>query len=238
MWTVGHSTRSIEEFIGLLKVPGIQMLVDVRRFPASRRYPQFDNTALAQSLDAAGISYQHMVGLGGRRSSRPDSINLGWRNAGFRGYADHMLTQEFQTAIEELMALVRNSTSFLPTHPERIETRYVPISPAHPERRLTRPPQACQDRPLSQRTRSAPISPAHPEHVETRSAPRTVIMCAEAVPWRCHRWLISDTLLVHGWTVVHILSAANTQIHTVTSFAKQTDGHLIYPEETHRPTLF
>ena len=176
MWTIGHSTRSIEEFIGLLKIHGITLLVDVRRFPASRRYPHFNGTDLAQSLEAAGIAYQHMPALGGRRPGRPDSANLGWRNAGFRGYADYMQTEEFQRAIEELMAY---GTS---TH--------------------------------------------------------KVIMCAEAVPWRCHRWLISDALLVHGWTIVHILSTKKTQIHTVTPFAKQTDGRLIYPAETQHPTLF
>ena len=104
MWTIGHSTRSIEEFIGLLKSHGITLLVDVRRFPASRRYPHFNGTDLARSLDAAGIASQHMPTLGGRRPGRPDSGNLGWRNAGFRGYADYMQTDEFQRAIEELMA--------------------------------------------------------------------------------------------------------------------------------------
>ena len=176
MWTIGHSTRSIEEFVALLKATNIKMLVDVRRFPGSRHYPHFNSPALAQSLETAGIQYQHMPALGGRRPGRPDSANLGWRNAGFRGYADHMQTDEFQRAIEELMAYGTST--------------------------------------------------------------RKVIMCAEAVPWRCHRRLISDALLVHGWTIVHILSTKKTQIHTVTPFAKQTDGQLIYPAETQHPTLF
>jgi uncharacterized protein (DUF488 family) len=176
IFTIGHSTRSIDEFIDLLKAHGITLLVDVRRFPASRRYPHFNSTNLAQSLEAAGLEYHHMPGLGGRRPTTPESINLGWRNAGFRGYADHMQTEEFCGALEELM-----------------------------------------------------------RYGETK---RTAIICAEAVPWRCHRWLISDALLVHGWTIVHILSTKKTQIHTVTPFAKQTEGRLIYPAETQHPTLF
>ena len=176
MWTIGHSTRSIDEFIDLLSEHKIRLLVDVRRFPASRRYPHFNGADLARSLGAADIAYQHMPALGGRRPGRPDSANLGWRNAGLRGYADHMQTEEFWGALEGLMGYGMSK--------------------------------------------------------------RTAIMCAEAVPWRCHRWLISDALLVHGWTIVHILSTKKTQIHTATAFAKQTDGRLIYPAETQHPILF
>jgi uncharacterized protein (DUF488 family) len=176
LWTIGHSTHSVEEFLQLLAVWKIETLVDVRRFPGSRRHPQFNDTVLAQSLAAAGIIYQPLPQLGGRRPSRPDSINLGWRNAGFRGYADYMQTEEFQRGIDALIAYSTGT--------------------------------------------------------------RTVIMCAEAVPWRCHRWLISDALLVQGWTVAHILSTKKTQMHTVTPFAKQAEGRLMYPAETQHPTLF
>ncbi|MGH7258563.1 MAG: DUF488 family protein [Nitrospiraceae bacterium] len=193
LWTIGHSTHSVEDFLGLLAVWKIETLVDVRRFPGSRRHPQFNDSVLARSLAAAGIIYQPLPQLGGRRPSRPDSINLGWRNAGFRGYADYMQTEEFQRGIEELIALVRNSPSF---------------------------------------------SPARPERAETCSFPRTVIMCAEAVPWRCHRWLLSDAMLVQGRTIVHILSTKKTQIHTVTAFAKLEEGRLSYPAEIQHPTLF
>ena len=176
LWTIGHSTHSIEDFLGLLAAWEISTLVDVRRFPGSRRHPHFNDTALAQSLATAGLAYQPLPQLGGRRPSRPDSINLGWRNAGFRSYADYMQTKEFWEGLEELMVCGKNQ--------------------------------------------------------------RTVIMCAEAVPWRCHRWLISDALVVHGWTVVHILSTKKTQLHTVTAFAKQEEGRLMYPAETQQPTLF
>lgn len=176
IFTIGHSTRSIEEFIDLLKAHSIKLLVDVRRFPASRRYPHFNQATLARSLETAGIDYRHMTALGGRRPSKPDSINLGWRNAGFRGYADYMQTEEFWGAVEEIM-------------------RYG-------ERK------------------------------------RTAIMCAEAVPWRCHRNLISDALVIRGRPVSHILSASKVDHHTLTSFAKVSEQKLLYPAETGQPSLF
>jgi uncharacterized protein (DUF488 family) len=184
IWTIGHSTRSIEDLIDLLKAYGIQLLVDVRRYPASRRYPHFNAANLFSSLGAEGIGYRHAPDLGGRRPSKPDSINCGWRNAGFRGYADYMQTKEFQRACEELTA------------------------------------------------------PARPERAQTHPVPRTVIMCAEAVPWRCHRFLISDALVVRGWQVLHILSRARTEPHVLTSFAQLSDDRLIYPAETGHPSLF
>ena len=193
IWTIGHSTRSIEEFIDLVKGAGIRSLVDVRRFPASRRYPHFNGPSLAECLRDAGIRYQHMPALGGRRPSRSDSPNIGWRNAGFRGYADYMQTDEFCSALEELMG--------------RAETR------------------------------PSPISPAHPGRAETRPCP-TAIMCAEAVPWRCHRNLISDALVIRGWRVLHILSAKRIDRHTLTSFAHVSGHKLLYPAELHQPSLF
>ncbi len=105
VWTVGHSTRSAEEFVQILLAHGIQLLVDVRSFPGSRRYPQFNRAALAESLAAAGITYKHEPRLGGRRSPRVDSHNTAWRNASFRAYADHMETEEFRAGLEELLEL-------------------------------------------------------------------------------------------------------------------------------------
>ncbi len=192
-FTIGHSTRSIGEFLDLLQKNSIEFLVDVRRFPASRRYPHFNGPSLARSLQDAGIRYQHMPALGGRRPSRSDSPNIGWRNAGFRGYADYMQTDEFCSALEELMG--------------RAETR------------------------------PSPISPAPPGRAETRPCP-TAIMCAEAVPWRCHRNLISDALVIRGWRVLHILSAKRIDRHTLTSFAQVCDHKLLYPSGLTQPSLF
>lgn len=169
LWTIGHSTRPIEEFIGLLQASGVQLLADVRTIPFSRRNPQFNQEALAQSLRKAGLQYRHMPGLGGRRKSQPDSVNVGWRNQGFRGYADYMQTGEFRDALEELM-------------------------------------MAGQSLPAA-------------------------IMCAEAVPWRCHRTLISDVLVSRGWTVQHIISAGPVNNHMLTPFAKPEEGRLTYPSE-------
>jgi uncharacterized protein (DUF488 family) len=103
LWTVGHSTRAQEELIGLLAQNSIQVLADVRRYPASRRYPHFNREALQRALPAAGIDYVWMPELGGRRAPRKDSTNTAWRNAGFRGYADYMETDPFRAAIESLL---------------------------------------------------------------------------------------------------------------------------------------
>ena len=105
IWTVGHSTRSIEEFNQILTSHQIKTLVDLRTFPGSRRYPQFNKPELAESLEAIGIQYVHQPKLGGRRKARPDSKNTAWNNEGFRGYADHMETPEFQQGIDELLKL-------------------------------------------------------------------------------------------------------------------------------------
>jgi uncharacterized protein (DUF488 family) len=159
----------IEDFIGLLLTHGIQLLADVRTIPFSRRNPQFHQETLAQSLREAELQYRHMPALGGRRKSRSDSVNVGWRNRGFRGYADYMQTQEFWDALEDLITVGQSLT--------------------------------------------------------------VAIMCAEAVPWRCHRSLISDALVSRGWTVRHIISAYSLQTHTLTPFAKLDQGRLIYPAE-------
>ena len=165
--TVGHSTRSIAEFVVLLRAHGVDRLVDVRTVPRSRHNPQFNGDALAASLAAESIGYSHVAALGGLRSPRPGSINGGWRNRSFQGYADYMQTAPFADAVTALIALAEHE--------------------------------------------------------------RVAIMCAEAVPWRCHRSLIADALSIRGIPVEHILSATRTQPHTLTPFA-QVQGMLItYP---------
>jgi uncharacterized protein (DUF488 family) len=103
IWTIGHSTRTIDEFISLLKENGVKLLADVRAWPGSKRYPQFNKDALAESLNAHGIRYGHFPELGGKRKSKPDSPNTAWRNTSFRGYADYMETEQFQKGIERLL---------------------------------------------------------------------------------------------------------------------------------------
>ena len=103
IWTIGHSTRAIDEFISLLEENEIKLLADVRAWPGSKRYPQFNKDALAESLNAHGIGYEHFPELGGKRKSKPDSRNTAWRNASFRGYADYMETEQFQKGIERLL---------------------------------------------------------------------------------------------------------------------------------------
>jgi uncharacterized protein (DUF488 family) len=105
VWTVGHSTRSGEEFIQILRAQGVEVLVDVRTFPGSRRYPQFNREALSETLKESGIEYRHEPRLGGRRKARPDSRNSAWRNEQFRGYADHLETEEFKNGVRELLEL-------------------------------------------------------------------------------------------------------------------------------------
>ncbi len=168
LWTVGHSTRPLEEFLELLQAHGIRTLADVRIIPYSRHNPQFHTATLAQALQATDIQYCHILALGGRRKARPDSPNLGWRNEMFRGYADYMETAPFQVGLAELLQL-------------------------------------------------ADTGP-------------TAIMCAEAVPWRCHRSLIADALVVRGWTVRHILTSAKADPHQLTPFAEWKHGILSYPK--------
>lgn len=167
LWTVGHSTRSISEFLPLLQRYEIRLLIDVRTIPRSRHNPQFNIDILAKSMADAQIGYRHAAVLGGLRKAKKDSINLGWRNLSFRGYADYMQTDEFQRALEELMADVR-------------------------------------------------LQP-------------TAIMCAEAVPWRCHRTLIADALMSRGWTVRHIMSHTKSDEHTLTTFAVIEHERVTYP---------
>jgi uncharacterized protein (DUF488 family) len=165
IYTVGHSTHSIDEFIDLLKAHAIDAIVDVRRFPGSRRYPHFGGDALRRFLAKAGIGYRHAAELGGRRTAARDSRHTAWRSASFRAYADHMETPEFQDEIVQLI----------------------------------------DDIPTA----------------------RQAIMCAEAVPWRCHRQLISDSLTAHGIEVLHILSPARADVHTLTPFARVLDNGMV-----------
>jgi uncharacterized protein (DUF488 family) len=173
VWTIGHSTRALDELIALLRAHGVAAVADVRRFPRSRRHPHFDTDALAQSLPAAGLAYRHHPGLGGFRRARPDSRNLGLRNASFRGYADYMGTEEFARHLDALL-------------------------------------------------KGAIAAP-------------TAIMCAEAVPWRCHRSLIADALVARGVEVRHILGPARAEPHALTAGARVAGGRVIYPGE---PDLF
>ncbi len=167
IFTIGHSTHSLEEFVDMLKAHDIAQLVDVRTIPKSRRVPQFNAESLSAALPKLGIAYFHLKTLGGLRHAKKDSVNTGWRNASFRGYADYMATHEFQQGIERLLKLAR--------------------------------------------------------------AKRTVIMCAEAVPWRCHRSLIGDALLVRGAHVEDVLSATSSREHELTPFAKVHGLEITYP---------
>ena len=168
IYTIGHSTRSLDDFLALLERSRIECLIDVRAFPGSRRHPQFNKEALARSLGEHGIAYVHMPTLGGRRRARPDAPPTAWRNEGFRGYADYMRTPDFHRALDELIA-----------------------------------------------------------HAAER---RTVIMCSEAVPWRCHRTLISDALHARRVSVEHILDRG-TSTHALTSFAVVQNGEVTYPAQ-------
>ena len=167
--TVGHSTRTLAEFVALLAAHSVSLLMDVRTIPRSRHNPQFNRDTLPLALELAGIGYSHVAGLGGLRRTHPGSLNMGWRNVSFRGYADYMQTDEFA---ENLAGLI-----------------------------------------------------------EQTSCDRIALMCAEAVPWRCHRSLIADALVVHGVRALEITSATRVQEHRLTSFAKVDGMHITYPPE-------
>jgi uncharacterized protein (DUF488 family) len=168
VFTIGHSTRPIEEFIELLNRNGVALLADIRTIPKSRHNPQYWQDALQESLAEAGIDYAYLPGLGGRRRARPDTVNTAWRNASFRGYADHMQTEEFAHELERLIDLSR----------ERM----------------------------------------------------TAIMCAEAVPWRCHRSLVADALVVRGIEVLDIMSATSARPHVLRDWAHVEGTTITYPE--------
>lgn len=167
VFTIGHSARPIADFIALLRAYAIERLADIRSIPRSRHNPQFNADALAVSLPAAGIDYVPMPALGGLRHPHKNSVNTGWRNASFRGYADYMQTPAFEAALEMLMCMAREK--------------------------------------------------------------RVAIMCAEAVPWRCHRSLVADALGVRGVPAVEILSASSYRMHALTPFAQVEGTRLSYP---------
>ncbi len=167
VYTIGHSTREKEKFLGMLKAHGIRLLIDVRTIPKSRKVPQFNRDRLEEYLRKNKIMYLHMPELGGLRRALKNSINTGWRNASFRGYADYMQTEEFWKGMDKLL--------------------------------------------------------------KTAAGEKSAIMCAEALPWRCHRSLIADALLMKGAKVFHILSASSLLEHRMTKFAKVRNGKIIYP---------
>ncbi len=169
IFTIGHSNRTIEEFVALLKAHGIEEVVDIRTIPRSAHNPQFSKEQLAESLEKSGIQYQHLEKLGGLRHATKDSVNLGWRNLSFRGFADYMSTPDFDEGLASLTRIAQTK--------------------------------------------------------------RTAIMCAEAVPWRCHRSLVADALTLQKWTVRHIQSKKTAREHNPTPFLRIRAGKIMYPEE-------
>ena len=167
IFTIGHSTRPIDEFIGLLHANGVERLIDIRTIPKSRHNPQFNSDSLAATLKEAKIDYVHLKELGGLRRARSDSPNTGWRNASFRGYADYMQTEEFAKALAHAIKLAGEKPSAL--------------------------------------------------------------MCAEAVPWRCHRSLVADALNIRGFDILEIVSASPPKPHKLTPFASVRGTRITYP---------
>ena len=166
IWTLGHSNHPIERFIQILHAHNIDIVLDVRRFPASRKWPHFNAASLAESLPAAGIGYVGLPELGGRRKPRPDSPHTAWRVEAFRGYADFMDTPEFAAGSRKVEALA--------------------------------------------------------------AASRAAVMCAEALPWRCHRSLIADAFVARGWEVWDIFSEKEARRHELPEFARVADGRITY----------
>jgi len=171
--TIGHSNRSLEEFVALLKAHGADLVVDVRKMPRSRANPQFNIDALPAALREVGVDYVHIPGLGGLRRRVKESPNGGWRNASFRAYADYMLTPEFEGALDEMLS------------------------------------------------RSAAAVPA--------------LMCAEAVPWRCHRSLIADALVVRGIAVEDIIGGSRASRHVLKPWARVEGTRITYPPQAEEP---
>ncbi len=168
IFTIGHSTRTWKEFLAILRAHGIRRVVDVRSVPRSRRNPQFNRNILAEKLRSARIGYVHLPRLGGLRHARADSLNTGWRNSSFRGFADYMQTPEFEAGLKRLIKLAKQNNSAL--------------------------------------------------------------LCAEAVPWRCHRSLIADALIVRGIPVADIIGPHRASLHELTSFARVQGHRIIYPQ--------
>lgn len=169
VYTIGHSTRTLDEFLNILKSYGVQELVDIRTVPKSRHNPQYNTDLLADSLNKHHIGYIHIKELGGFRKPRADSPNKGWQHPAFRGFADYMQTPGFEEGLSHLLKI------------------------------------------------------AHQK--------KTVIMCAEAVPWRCHRRLIGDALVIRGIKVIDIFTATESRPHIVTPGALVEGTHITYPEK-------
>jgi uncharacterized protein (DUF488 family) len=167
IYTIGHSTRAIDELVAMLRAQGVERVVDVRTIPGSRHNPQFNRDVLGKALRNRRLGYRHMKALGGLRRARPDSKNTGWRNASFRGFADYMQTPAFDEALQRLIELAREKP--------------------------------------------------------------TAIMCAEAVPWRCHRSLIADALVAGGYQVRDIIGTTSVKRHVLTPFAEVAGQHVTYP---------
>ncbi len=166
IFTVGHSNKPLADFLSLLRAHGIRRILDVRRFPGSRRWPHFGAARLAQGLGAEGIDYVGLSELGGRREPREESPHTSWRVAAFRGYADFMDTPEFASGLAEVERLASEEVSSL--------------------------------------------------------------MCAEALPWRCHRSLIADALVVRGWEVRDAISEGEARVHRLPEFARVEGARLVY----------
>ncbi len=178
MLTIGHSTRTFEEFVQLLIAYGVTLLIDVRTVPRSRHNPQFNKESMPDSLKHYGIKYLHIPEIGGLRRPKPNSVNMAWKNASFRGYADYMQTKEFTEALLKIMALAREN--------------------------------------------------------------RVALMCAEALPWRCHRSLISDALVARHVRVGHIISLTSCLNHELNEMAHVEGYTVTYPlynKETPQKTL-
>jgi len=169
IYTVGHSTHTFEELVAILRAHGVERLVDVRTIPRSHHNPQFNRQTLSKALHNRHLSYRHMKSLGGLRHTRRDSINTGWRNASFRGFADYMQTQAFENALDALLKLAGEKP--------------------------------------------------------------TAIMCAEAVPWRCHRSLIADALTARGYEVRDIMSAKSAKPHVLMPMARVRNCQVTYPAQ-------
>jgi uncharacterized protein (DUF488 family) len=166
--TIGHSTRTLNDFLGVLRAHGVARVVDIRTIPRSRHNPQFNQETFSERLKESTIDYVLMKQLGGLRRPKPDSVNMGWRNSSFRGFADYMQTQDFAKGIYQLIELAQNG--------------------------------------------------------------QVAIMCAEVLPWRCHRWLIADALTVRGVQVEHIMTIKNRSKHTLTKWAHVEGTQVTYPE--------
>lgn len=169
LYTIGHGTKSLNEFIATLQAHGVRQLVDVRSIPRSRHNPQFNSETLGSLLRRRQVGYLHMRALGGLRRPLPDSPNMGWHSASFRGFADYMQTPAFEKAVEKLIALASNKP--------------------------------------------------------------TAIMCAESVPWHCHRSLIADALTARGVRVFNVYSPKRVAMHTLMPMARVQGTRITYPPE-------